>query len=478
MAYFSVWRYTLTWYNKKIKKHAISGSYGAWLSPEGELTPVEFQDHVGAAGKILGVPGNSYENEMELLRKGYAALTFLGGLTVRIFLGLTDQQIKKILSIFNSQSKNEATIVSQGEERTAKDAQELFFLLTDSKVTFANSNYKILKKANMVYGHWISPNGQVIEVEEYQGHANAARQILEDLGEDVQADAISGMAGVSNRLMELGWTKTAYEAEEMLITATTTVEQAQANVVQKLAQMSPKRLQMFLVEIPSKTRYLMRTQVGQLAKFLTNEQRRIASISKDNKKIVKNSSSSNNIKTAKKEYKSLQDFINDPDAIDTGPKNQKGDFSNLYDVQRYVMDSYSTKTSISETKKKITVSILTTHGFLGSVAFNKYWTYEKSEWKQAIEVYKKVNEITKETIEDFVDEEITSTVFWPILKFKLDQIEPEKNAACNIPWVNYSRYYQTQDEPDWRKNIYGPRYPKYDEPSYDQEVRRKGVFFD
>ncbi len=150
----------------------------------------------------------------------------------------------------------------------------------------------------------------------------------------------------------------------------------------------------------------------------------------------------------------------------------------MFDVQRYVMDSYSNKIAISKTKSKITVSILTTHSFLGSVAFNKYWTYDISEAEEAIQMYKDVNEIVEKLIEEFVEGEVSTSVFWPILKFKLDKLQPERNAATNIPWVNFSRYYDQDDNPDWRQNIYGNRYPVYSEPSYDQEVRRTGVFTD
>ena len=464
----------MTWYTNKTKREAVTGSYGAWLSPEGELTPVDYQEHAYFAGKILGEKTNTIEAEEKLLNMGYVSLKFLGGLSIKFRKGLSDIQVKKILHLYKSQNESEAHIEILGTPHRAHDVHELFFLLTDSKITASDIGFKFLKRASSVYGHWISPTGQIVEVEEYQGHGEKAFEILMNLGENAGEEQLDRSGFLSEQLMELGWAKTAYEAEEMLITAKSAIEEQQASVIQKLAQMSPKRLQMFLVEIPSKTRYVMRHQLSKLAKFLVSDEMRIWGGKKQN---IKTANSSRAIKIAV-DLSEFEKYLESPNFHLVNPSNQIGNFSNLFDVQRYVMDSYSTKTSISKTKTKITVSILTTHGFLGSVAFNKYWTFSFNEWKEAIKTYEKVNEIIQNTIEEFVDEEITSTVFWPILKFKLDEIDPERNTATTIPWVNYSRYYSQDDNPDWRQNIYGNRYPDYSEPSYSQEVERKGVFFD
>ena len=452
----------MTWYPVKTKKQAVTGSYGAWLAPDGELIPVGYQEHFEVAGKILGEKFMSMKAEETLLNAGYVAITFMGGLAVKHRKGLTDIQVKKILNLQKSEGATHVRVDSGLEHHFSKDPMELFSILTASKVTKKDMNYRVLKKAAGVYGHWISPSGQIIEVTEYQGHHKVAEQILKDL------DIVSASKwGFKGELLEQGWMKTAYEASEMQINSETQPTEAQAQMIQKLAQMAPKRINMFMVELPTKSRYIMRDQIGQLAKFIINPERRI--LAQKQRKMIK---------TALVDLSEFEKFIKDPDSVQVNPNNQLGNYSNLYDVQRYVMDSYSTKTAISKTKRKITVSILTTHAFLGSVAFNKYWTFEFKEWKKAIDLYKHINQVTQEMIEKFVDEEITTTVFWPMLKYKLDQLQPERNAATNIPWVNYSRYYDYQVEPDWRQNIYGTRYPDYSEPSYDQEIKRKNVFFD
>lgn len=461
----------MTWYENKTKKEAITGSYGSWLSPEGELIPVDHQEHSWVASKILGEKYESMTAEDQLLAKGYAALKYLGGLAVRHNVGLTDIQIQKILALYKAQNTPSAHVQTMGENKRANDATELFFILNDSKIAGLGINSKVIKQATLTYGHWISPTGQVIEVEEYQGHHNTAKQILEDM--DVVSTSKFGYKG---DLMEMGWAKTAYEASEMLISSDSNPNDQQADIIQKLAQMAPKRIAMFLVEIPNKMRYIQRHQIGQLKDYLTSSERRIWA--DKNPQIIKTAQGTKTIKTAKTDLSKFEEFLKNPEKVEVNPKNQVSNHSGLYDVQRYVMDSYSIKTSISKTKTKITVAMFVNHAFLGSLAFNKYWTFTFDEWEDAVDLYKKINKISEETIEEFINEEITTTVFWPILKHKLDALQPERNAATNIPWVNYSRYYTEQENPDWRQNIYGNRYPVYNEPSYEQETKRKGVFFD
>lgn len=460
-----------------MNKKASGGlGYGGWLSPEGIITPVENQQHHFVATKLVedkNLKMNPLKAEDALYQRGYAALKFVGGLAIRHRQGLTDDQKKVILQTYVRAFKDGVGHIENlfGERSTFSNSLELDNALEKSALTRSDKNFRILKQAQSNYGHWVSPNGQVVPVENQQDHFKVARKILVDLGNEVEENP-SRLGSITDQLLELGWAATSYD-NEITITTKTLLNEAQAQAVQKLAQIAPKSLWEIRIDVPGfenknivfgkdKLRYVKDILTGNMKRLPLN----LNFAEAEKRGFVKSSSTT------------FEDFLKSPDATIVNPKNQVGNQSNLYDVQRYVMDSYSTKTAISKTKNKVTVSTLTTHGFLGSVAFNKYWTYDLDEWKKAIETYKVVNEIIEETVEEFIEEEITSTVFWPILKFKLDKIEPEKNAACNIPWVNYSRYYNKDENPDWRQNIYGNRYPKYDEPSYDQEVRRKGVFFD
>lgn len=138
----------------------------------------------------------------------------------------------------------------------------------------------------------------------------------------------------------------------------------------------------------------------------------------------------------------------------------------LYDVQRYVMDSYGVRVALTRTPVDIKVSILINHNFLGTIAYDDYWSLNSDEMNEAKELYKTLCKIIKETSDEFIAERKPTSIFWPILRSKIEKLNLNQKTHTNVPYVNYSR--DLSIEPDWRSNIYGPRYPDYKEQSHDQ----------
>ena len=164
-------------------------------------------------------------------------------------------------------------------------------------------------------------------------------------------------------------------------------------------------------------------------------------------------------------------FKNKSDALSP---NQHGSYRTVFDIQRYVMDSYMSKVAISKTNNKITVSITVAHGFLGTITWDEYWYYDLNEIDKAHKTYKAINKILKDTMEKFVDEEIPTPMFWAFLRKETDKIDPEGRQRINIPVLNYSRRYSDLHNPDWRSNLYGTRYPDHQEESYRQYLNSHG----
>lgn len=159
---------------------------------------------------------------------------------------------------------------------------------------------------------------------------------------------------------------------------------------------------------------------------------------------------------------------------DAQASNQHGKYCTVFDVQRYVMDSYMSKVALSQTNDKLTVSITVAHGFLGTITWDEYWYYNLDEMDQAQKTYKAVNKILKDTMEQFVDEEIPTPMFWAFLKKKTDDVDPDGRQRINIPVLNYARQYSDLHNPDWRSNLYGTRYPTHKEESYRQYLNSHG----
>ena len=147
-------------------------------------------------------------------------------------------------------------------------------------------------------------------------------------------------------------------------------------------------------------------------------------------------------------------------------KNQMGNFVWFGDVNRYVMDSYTIKVYLSKTNENITISLMTNHSYLGTAQYCVFWAFNHNEEKQAIEIYKKLNKEVEKIVKDFVDNQKPTSLFDPALRSKVQLIGDRHLVRTNIPVINYS--YDIDYEPDWDRNIYGPRYPTYKEVSFNQ----------
>lgn len=151
--------------------------------------------------------------------------------------------------------------------------------------------------------------------------------------------------------------------------------------------------------------------------------------------------------------------------------NQWASAQTMYDVQRYVMDSYSVKTALSKSDDAIHISLLCNHNFLGTLSWDAYWIYPLKEEKKARSSYNKVITAIKETMEGFIKERKPTSIFWPTIRVNVtDVIDADNRVHTNIPSVNYTK--DVKYEADWRKSLYGSRYPAYKELSYEEYINK------
>jgi len=322
------------------------------------------------------------------------------------------------------------------------------------------------KKSNKLYGYWIPPEGKAIPVNIYQGHSKKIKDIALS-EENNYFNENDDPLDIKYDYLSKGWITIAFDFGDMFITSKTKPTHSQLNIINKIIISK-------LYDIKNIHVDTFKDSVGKKIP-IANYKMVISYLKGQNiSKLLEFKGASKLSKSASK----VDDFISNSKSKYIKNYSQKGELSELYDVQRYVMDSYSIKVNISKTKYKLTVYIMANHALLGSVAFHKYWSFDLKEDNKAIDTYKKVCHIVGETIDDFVSNETPTSIFWPTLKAKLDKLNPDDIISSNIPHVNYQRYYNNLAEPDWRKNIYGDRYPTYNEESYKQKAKRKGVFFD
>jgi len=189
----------------------------------------------------------------------------------------------------------------------------------------------------------------------------------------------------------------------------------------------------------------------------------VTSSYEDLKPVFTNDKSDKPISTKGKSYKPI--FTKDKGVPAT---NQTGKIFSMFDIQRYVFDSYAIKTAFSQTGKKFAVSVLTNHAFLGTVTWDEYWFYELNEYDKAKKTYDKLNKVVEEVTTQFVEADgaLPTPMFWTFLKKEAEKIDPKATIRSNIPYVNYAKQYAGISCPDWRSNIYGTRYPTYREESF------------
>jgi len=147
-------------------------------------------------------------------------------------------------------------------------------------------------------------------------------------------------------------------------------------------------------------------------------------------------------------------------------KGQTEDEIELGNFQRYVCDSQTVKIFMTKTVKKIAISLITTHTYLGTAGWSIYWEFNLDQMKEAKKIFKKVCEIARDVTEYFITKEIPTVSFHATLRQRFKEIEREDVIRTNIPIINYS--YDIPYETDWRSSIYGNRYPTYKEDSFKQ----------
>ena len=151
-------------------------------------------------------------------------------------------------------------------------------------------------------------------------------------------------------------------------------------------------------------------------------------------------------------------------------RGQAEDCIEFGNFQRYVCDSQTIKVFLTQTNNKIAVSLVTNHTYLGTAGWSIFWTFELNQQKEAKELFKVVSLIARETTEEFIREEKPSVLLHAVLRQKYKKLERKDVVRTNIPIINYS--YDISYETDWRKSIYGPRYPTYKEVSFDKYLNK------
>jgi len=147
-------------------------------------------------------------------------------------------------------------------------------------------------------------------------------------------------------------------------------------------------------------------------------------------------------------------------------KGQEMSKIELGDTMRYTMDSHDINLAMNKTEEEIIVSLTMGSAYVGTYILDSFWSFDIGEESRAKKLYSELSSKIKPILSKFVKEHIPTSLLCPFLRKVISQLNKSDYIKTNIPIINYS--YDIPLEEDWRETIYGKRYPKYKEESFNQ----------
>ena len=140
---------------------------------------------------------------------------------------------------------------------------------------------------------------------------------------------------------------------------------------------------------------------------------------------------------------------------------QSGWTDTLGDVQRYSYDAYCGRVYITNlANKKITVSVQLNHLQEGTCMWQDFWRYEVAEESKARNTFNMVKKAVGKVFDDFKTNDIPNPMLHTYMREAVRNIDIQHKPTSRIPWVDWARSKSCVE--DWRKSIYGNRYPESD----------------
>ena len=136
------------------------------------------------------------------------------------------------------------------------------------------------------------------------------------------------------------------------------------------------------------------------------------------------------------------------------------------DAMRYTMDSHDIAIALNKTNDEIIVALTLGSAYVGTYILDCFWSFKLSEEDKSKKLYKDISEVIKPILARFVKEKIPTSLLAPFIRKAVTNLNKSDYVKTNIPIINYS--YDILLEDDWRETIYGKRYPKYKEESFNQ----------
>lgn len=130
------------------------------------------------------------------------------------------------------------------------------------------------------------------------------------------------------------------------------------------------------------------------------------------------------------------------------------------DVDRVVSDRLECYVQLRGSVTGYDVSFQVNAAQLGIASYVQYWHYRDEELQLAKTTFNELKKISKTLVEQVEYEKIPFSNIGPMSRSALCYIDQDHKEKSGVEMFN--KALKTYTEPDWRKTIYGKRYPGHD----------------
>ena len=131
--------------------------------------------------------------------------------------------------------------------------------------------------------------------------------------------------------------------------------------------------------------------------------------------------------------------------------------ASIGDVTRYTSDLYDLTVSLRDTRLGPRLGLIVNASQIGIAAVTRYWCYNDSERSTAEATFGEISSRMDDIVRKVERESIPQSVLGPMVRQAVADIDLQHLEKSTIPLVNQTQFEQYAD--DWRKSLYGTRYP-------------------
>jgi len=120
-------------------------------------------------------------------------------------------------------------------------------------------------------------------------------------------------------------------------------------------------------------------------------------------------------------------------------------------------DAYSCKVALTESKKRIVLSVVFMNNIHSFPLYSESWKYPKEETKRAIKTYNRCINIIEDLKPEYEDDDMPGPTLQGMARESLRYVDLDRKKLAPSRSLEAAKYLD--GETDWRSSLYGNRLP-------------------